>query len=302
MIQARVIARAGAGIVTLLVSVHSAQVEWQRVGGTHTENLETRSVAGGAFATPNPESREGVASGFLTHPFLVNSAPFLVAPQPDLRVTRGVSHRGILLDTVFADLDGDTVGYRVESGLLGAVLEGDVLRWQNLASGVHTVIVEASDGFASTADTFQVEVLASTSVEPRRRPTTTRTAPTSLRIPRFLAERSHGDGSGNLESPCDGDACLAVEILLPGPGRVEVHILDNLGTPVMDLQRRIDVQSFAKLARDEANRAVVPLSWNLRSREGRAVASGVYLWRIRVITDAGEEFETIRRLGVRDPR
>lgn len=301
MIPSRILARAGVGVGALLAVAHSAQVEWQRVGGTHAATTEARSVAGGAFATPNPESGAGVASGFLTHPYLVNSAPFLVSPQPDLRMARGVSHPGILLDTVFADLDGDTVGFTAESGLLGAVLEGRVLRWQNLSTGIHEVVVQASDGRFTTADTFQVEVLASTSVE-RRRPGPSSVAPTSLRIPRFLAERSRGDGSGNLEAPCDDDACLGLDILLPGPGRVEVHILDNLGTPVMDFQRRIDAPSFAKLARDEANRAVVPLSWNLRSREGRAVATGVYLWRIRVVTDAGEEFETIRRLGVRDPR
>lgn len=301
MIPTRILAKTGAGVGAFLAIAHSARVEWQRVGGTHAETLEARSVAGGAFATPNPETGLGVTSGFLTHPYLVNTAPFLVSPLSDLRLARGVSHPGIRLDTVFADLDGDNVGYKVESGLLGAVLEGGVLRWQNLASGVHSVVVEASDGTFSTSDSFQVEVLSSTSVE-RRRSGPTVASPTSLRIGRLLAVQSHSDGEGSLEAPCDDETCLALDILLPGPGRIEVHILDNLGTPVVDLQRRVDAPAFASLARDEANRAVVPLSWNLRSRDGRAVASGVYLWRIRVVTDAGEEFETIRRLGVRDPR
>lgn len=301
MIPTRSTRRTGALLLTALSGASAATLEWQRVGGTHAATPEARAVAGGAFATPNPESQPGVTSGFLGHPYLVNTSPFLVSSLTDLRLARGVSHPGIRLDTIFADLDGDTVRYKVESGLLGAVLEGGVLRWQNLASGVHSVVVEASDGTFATSDTFQVEVLASTSVE-RRRTGPTVASPTSLRTGRLLAVRAHSDGEGSLEAPCPDETCLALDILLPGPGRVEVHIFDNLGTPVVDLQRRIDAPAFASLARDEAHRAVFPLSWNLRSRDGRAVASGVYLWRIRVVTDAGEEFETIRRLGVRDPR
>lgn len=300
MIPTRSARRAGTFLLATLAGASAATLEWQRVGGTHAATTEARSVAGGAFDTPAPITEGGVQSGFLTHPYLVNSAPFLVGSLPDLRMARGTSHPGIRLDTVLVDLDGDTLVQSVRSGLLGASIEGGVLRLETMVVGNHSVVVQASDGRFTTADTFQVEVLASTSVE-RRRPGPSSVAPTSLRIPRFLAERSRGDGSGNLEAPCD-DACLAMDVLLPGPGRIEVHILDNLGTPVMDLQRRIDAPSFAKLTRDEADRAVVPLSWNLRSREGRAVASGVYLWRIRVVTDAGEEFETIRRLGVREPR
>lgn len=301
MTRSRASLRAAAPLVAAVAGASAATLEWQRVGGTHVATPEARAVAGGPFATPLPETQPGVTSGFLGHPYLVNTAPFLVSSLSDLRLARGVSHPGIRLDTVFADLDGDTVRYKVESGLLGAVLEGGVLRWQNLASGVHSVVVEASDGTFATSDTFQVEVLASTSVE-RRRPGSSAGAPTDLRIPRFLAVRSGTDGEGSLEAPCPDETCLALDILLPGPGRVEVHLFDNLGTPVVDLQRRIDAPAFANLARDASDRAVLPLSWNLRSREARAVASGVYLWRIRVVTDAGEEFETIRRLGVREPR
>jgi hypothetical protein len=301
MKRSGIISNLAASVALAAVASPATTIEWQRLGGTHAATTEARSVAGGAFATPNPESGAGVASGFLTHPYLVNSDPFLVGALPDLRLTRGASHPGIQLDTVLVDLDGDTLVQSVRSGLLGASIEDGVLRLETMVVGKHSVVVQASDGRFTTADTFQVEILASTSIE-RRRPSLGASAPTSLRIPRFLAVRSQVDGTGSLESACDDDGCLTMDILLPGPGRIEVHILDNLGTPVMDFQRRIDAPSFAKLSRDESNRAVVPLSWNLRSGEGRAVATGVYLWRIRVVTDAGEEFETIRRLGVREPR
>jgi hypothetical protein len=111
---------------------------------------------------------------------------------------------------------------------------------------------------------------------------------------------SSGQGQIGLQvAGCQMRGCSSVDVLIPGTGTISVSIFDHLGTPVIAWQQSISRTVLHRLEKSADGRSVARVKWNLRTASGRAVASGVYLWKIQVHTDDGKKLETIRRLGVK---
>jgi hypothetical protein len=117
-----------------------------------------------------------------------------------------------------------------------------------------------------------------------------------------MANLAMGSGKGTVAlGGCSGESCLSVDLQLPGEATISVSIFDNLGNPVVSLTEQVDAAKLRLLPQTTDRRRLCSIAWNLRSSTGQAVGTGVYLWKIQVITADGQKLETIRHLGVKAP-
>ncbi|QQS07092.1 MAG: hypothetical protein IPK50_09395 [Fibrobacterota bacterium] len=133
---------------------------------------------------------------------------------------------------------------------------------------------------------------------PQKRPTSVELG---VKVDRVFASMANGAASASLGgSNCSSDnSCQSLDVVLPAPSRISVAIFDNMGTPVIAFQERIDGSAFQRLQPTLDGRKVFSLAWNLRSAKGAAVQPGVFLWKIEVLTDDGRKLETVKRFGVK---
>lgn len=295
------------GMAGLLVATASA--EWNQAGGTTSQGGQGAGIVGQGYETPLTNGGDvHLQSGFLAHRLFHLNTPFLVGPVSDLRLVPGREPARILLSQVFAELDGDSLVFEatIDGAVVAATLLRDTLQLRTTgnASGSATVSVRASDADGSVSTSFEVLVEPSTSVEPRRAIRTTRSVDADARVRKVFAKVADGSGDGYFgKAPRDvaeGSASLEMDILLPGPSLVSVAIFDNLGVPVISWSERVSQADLSRITPESDGRRAVPLQWNLRTRQGRPVPAGVYLWKISVRTDEGREYETVRRLGVKE--
>jgi len=95
---------------------------------------------------------------------------------------------------------------------------------------------------------------------------------------------------------------LIVNLVLPAAGSVAVSVYDNLGSLVISFARDISRMDLDLLQPTGDGRWILPVSWNLRSGNGIAVPTGVYLWKIDIQTTDGQKLQTVKKLGVRAAR
>jgi len=279
-------------------------VSWQQVGGSLQVDAGLKGIAGQGYTTPLlDDGTTLVQSGFLAHPLLVNNRPFVASNLPDLELASGHAPVTVNLDTVFADLEGSlTYGVSVSGQGTQAVVSGSTLTLSEVSgeTGVATVVVSASDGTYSVTDTFTVTVQGATGIATRP----VRTAPVrtlAVGLPKILASAVAGSGTGELGTSVVRDEAhnLGVTLLLPSAGTISVNIFDQLGTPVISLDRTVGKADLAGLEPSGDGRYVLPVNWNLRAKNGAAVAPGVYLWKIEMRTADGQKLEAVKRLGVK---
>lgn len=279
-------------------------VSWQQVGGSLQVDSNLKGIVGQGYTTPVQDGGTTmIQSGFLAHPLLVNQAPFLVSSLPDLTLAEGFATTTVDLDTVFADLDG-SLSYSVTVTGLGttASVSGSVLSFEGVAgaTGAAEVVVTATDSTYSVSDTFTVTTQGTTGIATRV-PTTSRVGELAVGLPRIFASQVTGSGQGELGTSgiVDEVHSLSVNLLLPAAGTVSVHIFDQLGTPVIALDRTVSAAELTRLEASGDGRRVLPVTWNLRAQSGAAVAAGVYLWKIELKTVDGQKLESVKRLGVK---
>ena len=81
-----------------------------------------------------------------------------------------------------------------------------------------------------------------------------------------------------------------------------VSIYDNLGALVISFERDIAQGDLNALRSTGDGRWILPVSWNLRSGNGIAVPTGVYLWKIDIQTVDGQKLQTVKKLGIHEAR
>lgn len=288
-----------------LPALAQTQLDWQQVGGALGVAATAKGIVGQGYETPVQTGASfQVQGGFLAHRLMVNNAPFVSSPLPDLTEAPGFAAVKIDLSKSFADLDGDALQYTVSTvgNAATASLAQDtlVLAGVNGTSGSVKVIVSASDGSLSVVDTFLVAAQATTGIEPVPR-SGLASKVLNAHVPKVFASVVSGVGPGQLGSGRCGeeDECLALDLLLPGAASVRVSIFDQLGTPVIAFDREIGRTELNGLAQSGDGRFLLPLVWNLRAGNGQPVGAGVYLWKIKVRTADGQLLETVHRMGVK---
>ncbi|MBK9579188.1 MAG: hypothetical protein IPO40_19130 [Fibrobacteres bacterium] len=76
------------------------------------------------------------------------------------------------------------------------------------------------------------------------------------------------------------DYCNGPTLYINRPARMILYIYDNVGTFVTSRDITISQADLDGMERDQIDRISIQLEWNHRAYTGKAVASGVYLWRI----------------------
>jgi len=280
-------------------------VSWQQVGGTLMQDSNLLGIVGQGYTTPvQTDGTNTIQSGFLAHPLLVNNPPFLVSGLSDRKEISGFSTMTVNLDTVFADFEG-SLNYDVSVtgvGVSASIISRNTLSFAGIkgTSGTAQVVVTATDSTYSVSDTFTVMTQASVGIDPRT-PVVPVTHELAVALPRIFASQVTGSGQGELGTSgiVDEAHSLSVNLLLPAAGTVSVHIFDQLGTPVISLDRAVDAAGLVRLEPSGDGRRVLPVTWNLRAANGAAVGAGVYLWKIELRTVDGQKLESVKRLGVK---
>jgi hypothetical protein len=86
---------------------------------------------------------------------------------------------------------------------------------------------------------------------------------------------------GKVRDACPQDAwCNGPTIYVNRPVRMLVYIYDLVGTFVASQEANITQADIDAMLPDQLDRVSVQLEWNHRTREGKLVATGVYVWRI----------------------
>lgn len=247
-------------------------------------------------------------AGFLVHPLFLNQGPFLVEALPDVRVDLGAGVRTFPLGNHFRSLEGLPLTFAIEGAgeRLRWNVRADTLRLEDfLVAGVTHMVVSASDGVVSVADTFDLDVRSTTSVS-RSNPASRRSIPREgsieVRVLRAIGLQARTSAEPLLSAGvpgCDG-ACPVIAIDLPSPSQVEVSLFDNQGTPVLSSTIDAGRGPHAGLPWNASGNArILEIEWNGRAQNGEPAGSGVYLWKIAVRSEDGQSFETVRRLGLR---
>lgn len=294
-------------LLAAAIASQAMEIPWQQAGASLSRAPGLTGMVGQGYSTPVTEAGPpGIASGFLAHPYLVNTAPFLAAAFEDATRPSGFLTEAVLLTTFFADLDGDSLTFSATTlgNGLDLSVSGDTLRLagQTGYAGSTMVVVKATDPVGSVTDTFVVRQTPSTSTSPRAMPRDTRRATGKDIVPRrAVGLPGTGPGTGEIalrDSPGD----LQVDLLLDGPSRLSVAVFDLLGVPVLSLETAISSTDLARFAPDPDGRRRVPVSWNKRTATGEPVPTGIYVWRIELVGADGSKTESVRRLGVAPPR
>lgn len=74
--------------------------------------------------------------------------------------------------------------------------------------------------------------------------------------------------------------CTGIELYINRPARMFLYIYDLAGVHVIDDEINITKQDIESLQADKLDRVRVQFQWNMRSKDGRIVGSGIYLWRV----------------------
>jgi hypothetical protein len=74
--------------------------------------------------------------------------------------------------------------------------------------------------------------------------------------------------------------CNGVQLYVNRPVRMLLYIYDLSGTYVVDQEINLSQADIESFEADELDRVRIEIQWNMRSKLGNVVASGVYLWRI----------------------
>lgn len=294
-------------LLTAAILSHALEIPWQHAGASFARAPGLAGMVGQGYSTPVTEpGAPGISSGFLAHPYFLNTVPFLSSSIEDASRPSAFPAEAILLPRYFADLDGDALTFSViplGSGL-DLVVSGDTLRLagQTGYAGSTVVVVKATDPAGSVADTFVVRQTPPTSISPRATPRDTRRATGKDIVPRrVVGQPGSGAGTGEIAlRDVPGD--LQVDLLLDGPSRLSVAVFDLLGVPVLSLETAISSTDLARFAPDPDGRRRVPVSWNKRTAAGEPVPTGIYVWRIELVGADGSKTESVRRLGVAPPR
>jgi hypothetical protein len=286
-------------------SLADGTVAWQQIGGTLSSTAILKGILAQGYETPTiTNTSSQIQSGFLAHPLLVNNSPFVVSGLPDLKRPEGFGEFSILLDTVFSDIDGDSLSYSTIDSGAGSVtfVHGDTLLLSSAAniSGTSRIIIVATDGSDTAKDTFRLTTSHPDALVLHPTPTRKSTE-LAVSIHKAMAASVQGAGAGRLGigSVSDGTEGLSVDVLFPGAASVSVSIFDNLGNPVISFAQDLGTSRLRALARTTDGRWILPVSWNLRSSDGTAVPTGVYLWKLELITVDGQKLETVKHLGVK---
>lgn len=287
------------------LAIPDGTIAWQQVGGSLSSSATFKGIVAQGYETPMIVNTNGqIQSGFLVHPLLVNNSPFVVSGVPDLEKPAGFDKFAIVLDTVFSDIDGDSLAYSTLDSGTGtiATVHGDSLLFSGVAnvSGTSRIIVLATDGSDTAKDTFRLVTTPPDALVLRPVPVRKSTE-LAVSIHKALAASVQGAGAGQLGigSISEGTEGLSVDVLLPGAASVSVCIFDNLGNPVISFAQDLGASQVRGLDRASDGRWLLPVSWNLRSSDGTAVPTGVYLWKIEVVALDGQKLETVKRLGVK---
>ncbi len=278
-------------------------VAWQQVGAALSVDPNLKGMVNQGYQTPLMDNGSTqIASGFLVHPLLVNNAPFVVSSLPDLERLAGFAPFSISMDTVFADFEGPLT---FRATVLGtgtqAVVNGSSLTLSGVGPlGAAQVIVYATDGSMTVSDTFAMVTTASTGIA-RRPSSVARSRELAVGLPKAFGSQATGFGRGALGTGgvIDDPQSLMVNLLLPSAGEVSVSIFDQLGTPVIAMDRTVEGFELGRLASSGDGRYMLPVTWNLRAANGTPVPTGVYLWKIEINTVDGQKLESVKRLGVR---
>ncbi|MEN9308546.1 MAG: hypothetical protein RL173_2478 [Fibrobacterota bacterium] len=176
-------------------------------------------------------------------------------------------------------------------------------------AGTDSVIVRSIDNSGDTSNAAKVRLTVQPSIlpgppTPVRLRTSTRTNrnfavnPTSV-----LPQAAIGTGRGELglaSRACqDPSRCETIDLMLPQAATVSVEIYDNLGTPVIRWNQSIGRTDLWALPLSADGRRIATVGWNLRAANGKAVGTGVYVWKLRVVEQDGTVSETYHRLGVK---
>lgn len=294
-------------LLAAALSSHALEIPWQQAGASLSRAPGLAGMVGQGYSTPVTEpGTPGIASGFLAHPYVLNTVPFLASAFEDKAKPAGFPTEAVILSKFFADLDGDALTFSATTlgNGLDLSVSGDTLHLsgQTGYAGSTSVVVKATDPAGSVADTFVVRQTPSTSISPRAKPRDTRRATGKDIVPRrAVVQASTGPGTGEIAlRDVPGD--LQVDLLLDGPSRLTVAVFDLLGVPVLSLETAISSTDLARFAPEPDGRRRVPVSWNKRTAAGEPVPTGIYLWRIELVGADGSKTESVRRLGVAPPR
>ena len=74
--------------------------------------------------------------------------------------------------------------------------------------------------------------------------------------------------------------CNGVQLFVNRPVRMLLFIYDLSGTYVVDQEINLTQADIESFEADELDRVRIEIQWNMRSKPGQVVASGIYLWRI----------------------
>jgi hypothetical protein len=236
-----------------------------------------------------------------------NKAPYIYQAVKDIaQLDTTIVER--TLTTIAKDPDGDVLSFSVKQTTNGvasyAITAGKLRVWSAGNTGSDTLVVTATDGFLSVADTFiasvptpvvaevSVATVASTVVD-----TATVTALTSV-VTVTQTTTQAGAIGWNLSGCSEATPCQKAQLDLPTASSVSVQILDNTGAGVISWSGTLSTSDFAALPATTDGRRTAVLSWNLNSATGSTVASGVYLWNIRVTGADGKIVNALLRMGV----
>jgi phosphodiesterase/alkaline phosphatase D-like protein len=194
--------------------------------------------------------------------------------------------------------------YTTNKALLGTdTWTGALMRDEGTAEGDYPIRLGSLSAGGNYAITFVGANLTIThttglAIKPVR---TSTSRDLGANIGHAFAFATQGHGAARLgSSACtDVNSCLSVDIVLPDAATVSVAIFDNLGSSVIAFDQSVSKQDFKRLAATVDGRRILPVSWNLRASRGAPAPSGVYLWKILVVTEDGRKLETVKKLGVR---
>jgi hypothetical protein len=243
----------------------------------------------------------GLSAGFLVHPLFLNSAPLAQDTSVQVRA------ESLSVAVPGEDVDGVVVsGTVVVPPLHGtASFSGIVLTYRPSPGydGPDSVGFVVVDDQGAVSDTARVRIQVA-SATTALAPLPVLVAPvktTDVRVFRAMASASAVvQGGGLVLSGADDDGSgVAVSVLLAGPSDVQVQIYDNLGTFVTSAESEVDSWTFSGLPSSGDGRRILWARWDLRDGNGRAVAPGVYLWKIVVVANDGQKLETVRKTGVK---
>lgn len=294
-------------LLAVALASRALEIPWQQAGASFGRSPGLAGMIGQGYATDaSPAGSPGVAGGFLAHPYLLNTAPFLSAALEDAARPSAFPAEVVLLPKFFADLDGDALSFSVTALGTGLdlVVAGDTLRLagQTGYAGSTSVVVKATDPAGSVSDTFVVRQTPPTSIHSREVPRDARRATGKDIVPRrVVGQPGSGTGTGAIvlrDSPGD----LQVDLLLDGPSRLSVAIFDLLGVPLLSMETTLSTTDLSRIPTESDGRRRVPVSWNKRTSAGDPVPTGIYVWRIELVGADGTRTESVLRLGVAPPR